>query len=79
LHIVTTSQSRTRAEGPSDEFSSTQEQIGGAPPPVDPDLYQRNKKKLKKAIREHYQYVLIMHSNRQISEPHYVYTVESNY
>ncbi|KAF8320211.1 SPX domain-containing protein [Cantharellus anzutake] len=64
LHIITTSQGRTRAEGPSDEFSSTQEQISGAPPPRDPDLYHQNKKKLKKATREHYRGIELLNDYR---------------
>ncbi|KAF8322826.1 SPX domain-containing protein [Cantharellus anzutake] len=55
---------RTRAEGPSDEFSSTQEQISGAPPPRDPDLYHQNKKKLKKATREHYRGIELLNDYR---------------
>jgi len=43
------------------EDSCSRQQFAGTPPALDPGLYQQNKRKLKKAIREHYMCVPILH------------------
>lgn len=59
MRIIPPPQTKARVEDPSDEFSNPRQQIEGASTSLDPDQYQQSKKKLKKAILEHYQYALI--------------------
>ena len=53
----TASNIKTRAEDYLNEFSRPRQQT----PTLDPDQYLQHKRKLKKAISEHYQYVPILH------------------
>ena len=57
LHMIHSRRARASVENPSEGVSGPPQQIEGATPSFDPDQYQHNKRKLKKAIREHYRYV----------------------
>jgi len=77
MHTSTTRRTEPRAEDFS-EFSLPNPQIQGSQSSLDPDQYQQNKKKLKKAILEHYQYAVVAPSFSIFYECHYLYLVESN-
>ena len=78
MHTVTARRTNPRPEDFPEEFSLSCPHIQGSQSSLDPDQYQQNKRKLKEAILEHYQYVVVAPSFSRFYERHHLYLVESS-